>query len=361
MSGQLKQFIASSRDLWDRDEIRTAVRENFDRVVKCRTPALGAEVFSSATETRVVYHTCKSRACPSCGQRATQLWQREQWATMPDVPYAGIVLTMPNVLWPIFKINRKLLKDLPTLGAEVIKQWVKSHYGMEVMVMVVLHTFGGRLNFNPHLHILASAGGLGSDGKWHAFKFDKPELMKLWRFALMQYLTTAANLHLLPGGWTDSDPQYVLQKQSNRWWNIYVSRLQSKGHFLRYAGRYVRRPPLSERSLVAWNEESVKFWAKNHRQNSKTLTAYGAEEFLDLLQVHVPDRYRHAVRYYGLWGPRVRCESNQAIFRALGQTQYSKPFRLRWAASIWKSFGTNPLIGKDGLPLRWSHRLAPAK
>jgi hypothetical protein len=93
-------------------------------MIDCRTPALGAEVYASETEQKLVYHTCKSRACPSCGHRATQLWQREQWTALPDIPYAGIVLTMPDILWPIFQQNRHLLYDLGALGAAVVEEWV---------------------------------------------------------------------------------------------------------------------------------------------------------------------------------------------------------------------------------------------
>ena len=47
------------------------------------TDPLGAEVFASDTEERIVYHTCKSRACPSCGQQATRVWQRDQCGSFP--------------------------------------------------------------------------------------------------------------------------------------------------------------------------------------------------------------------------------------------------------------------------------------
>jgi Transposase zinc-binding domain len=113
----VKQILISTRSSWDRPATRPAVRHNFDKVTKCGTPALGAEVFASETEEKLVPHTCKVRPCPSCGHRATIQWQREQWCALPDVPYAGIVLTTPDVLWPIFQQNRHLLHDLPTLGA----------------------------------------------------------------------------------------------------------------------------------------------------------------------------------------------------------------------------------------------------
>jgi hypothetical protein len=52
----LKQILTSARNLWDRDETRPAVRENFNKVALCRTPALGAERYASETEEKLVYH-----------------------------------------------------------------------------------------------------------------------------------------------------------------------------------------------------------------------------------------------------------------------------------------------------------------
>ena len=60
----LKHILALGRPDWDRPETRPAVREAFAKVLDCGTAALGAEVFTSAHTTRVVYHTCKCRACP---------------------------------------------------------------------------------------------------------------------------------------------------------------------------------------------------------------------------------------------------------------------------------------------------------
>ena len=111
----LKAILVASRRQWDRAETRPAVRQSFARMIDCKTAALGAEVYASETERKVVPHTCKSRSCPSCGHRATELWQREQWRALPDIPYAGICLTMPDVLWTIFQQNRHLLHDLAAL------------------------------------------------------------------------------------------------------------------------------------------------------------------------------------------------------------------------------------------------------
>ena len=96
-----KQILIATRSVWDHPETRLAVRQNFDKVIKCGTLALGAEVFASQNEEKLVPHTCKARPCPSCGHRHGIQWQREQWCALPDVPYVGIVFTMPDVLWPL--------------------------------------------------------------------------------------------------------------------------------------------------------------------------------------------------------------------------------------------------------------------
>ena len=243
----LKEILASTRSLWDHDGTRPCVRINFAKVLMCRTEALGSEVYASSTEQKVVQHTCKSRSCPSCGHRATRLWQRAMWASLPDLRFAGVVLTMPDVLWPIFRRNRHLLNDLPALGASVLEEWAKDTYGVRLMILVVPHTFGRHVNFNPHLHILASAGGLRiQEDHWiSGIHFDRPSLMKRWRYAVITYLREALRRGLLQ---SDSTPQAMrdtLTCQYERWWNVDVQPCASKEHFLRYAGRYVRRPPLA--------------------------------------------------------------------------------------------------------------------
>jgi len=122
----LKRLLLATRPHWDHPGVRAEVRANFNKVLICQTSLLGAEVYASATEMKIVPHTCKSRMCPSCGYRNTLLWQRELWTLLPDIPYAGIVFTMPDVLWPIFEQNRHLLRDLPALGAAITQRHTSS-------------------------------------------------------------------------------------------------------------------------------------------------------------------------------------------------------------------------------------------
>jgi hypothetical protein len=346
----LKEILASTREIWDRPDTRPAVRANFDKVLKCRTEALGSEVYASSTEHKVVHHTCKSRACASCGRRATTLWQREMWASLPDVKFAGMVFTMPDVLWPIFQSNRPLLNDLAALGATVIQEWAKEVYGARLMILVVRHTFGRHLNFNPHLHVLASAGGLRVvDGEWiSGWQFDKKPLMTRWRYAVITYLREALRRGLLRSDVSARDMRRLLTTQYERWWNVDVQPCASKEHFLHYAGRYVRRPPLAQYRILTSTEREVSFRTNDHKLKREVITRYTLEKFIELLADHVPDHYRHAIRHFGLLGPRAKSHTFGAIFAQLGQQRRPRPRHLSWAYSIEREYGINPLLDSQG-------------
>ena len=355
----LKQILVRTRDQWDRIETRPAVRANFERVINCRTRALGAEIYASETEQKLVYHTCKSRACPSCGHRATQQWQREQLAALPDAQYTGVVLTMPDVLWPIFQRNRHLLHDLPTLGASVIQQWVKARHGVRVLIMVVQHTFGRRLNFNPHLHILVSSGGLKeSPPRWVVVpSFDKGALMSMWRYAVITYLREALQAKVVTSDLCRRDFKSLLKTQYERWWNIDIDRFKSKWQFLRYAGRYIRRPPIAQHRFAEITDREVQFWRKDLKQKQQVLTRYPIKDFVATLAEHVPDRYRHSIRYFGLLAPRSVRRTSTLLFVLLRQEKRHPARRLPWALSLRKHFGINPLADSNGQCMRWVGRL----
>jgi Transposase zinc-binding domain len=140
----LKRILSQTRPHWDREEMRSAVRKVFGKALQCRTAELGAEVYSSENHELILYHTCKSRACPSCGYRANIQWLRERWAALPDEIYKGITFTMPDVLWPVFHDNPPLVKALSPLAAKVVQARMGAKYGLRVGVIAILHTFNGQ-------------------------------------------------------------------------------------------------------------------------------------------------------------------------------------------------------------------------
>ena len=269
---------------------------------------------------------------------------------------------MPDVLWPLFQRNRNLLHGLSVLGALVLQQLARQKYGIRLMIVVIPHTFGRHLNFNCHLHILVSEGGLSEDGRgWRErAPLDKRALMPMWRDAVVTYLREAVR-----GGGLDTDMsrgalQELLTAQGKRWWNTDIKRFRSKKQFLGYAGRYARRPPIAQHRFRKIDRQEIRFVTKDTRTKRTVETTYTPAEFLATLADHIPDRYRHNIRYFGLLAPRVKGRTHDVVFALLGQERLGKPRRLRWAAFMKKSFGVDPLLDREGQRMRWTRRLPPA-
>jgi hypothetical protein len=358
-SNLLKQILVATREIWDRPGTRPAVRKNFAALLDCGTPALGWELYASEKEERRCYHRCKSRFCPSCGYRATLLWLEEQAAALPDVLYSGIVFTMPRALWNIFKRNRHLLHDLPVLGAGVIKQWMKMKYGATPLILVVPHTFGGDLKFNTHLHTLVSAGGFQeTSGCWIPdLPMNKKAIMRMWRYAVIHHLRLALAHAVLDSNLNVRDLQDLLsdayENKTRDYWIIHVDRIVSKTHFLKYAARYVRRPPIAKWRILRVSDGEVEYVVKDTKRGVLATARCTLDRFVRLLAAHVPDNYRHAIRYFGILGPRARGQMYPALFLLLGQEQQPRPQRLSWRASLLKYFGVDPMIDSFGQEMHW--------
>ena len=362
MKRPLKQILTLTRAQWDNDIGRPHVRKEFQKVVDCRTMALGAEVFASDSgEEKIVPHTCKSRVCPSCGHMNTLQWLRERWSDLPDIPYSHVTLTMPDHFWPIFQANRHLLNDLPSLGAKVIERWVKMKYGATPMLAVIPHTFGRDLKFNCHLHILMSEGGLSQQStRWVPdVQLEMRAIMRVWKYALITYLRTAYRKELVSTELKRNAFFKLLDEQYQRWWHVDCRRKRNKGQILRYAGRYARRPPVAEHRFLQADSQGVRFLTKDLKSKSTVETFYAPEEFIYRLSHHVPDRYANNIRYFGLLAPRTKGRLYDFIFFLLEQQRRSKPRRLPWALSLKKHFGVDPLVDGKGHPMQWTGRLAP--
>ena len=185
--------------------------------------------------------------------------------------------------------------------------------------------------------------------------------MPMWRYAVITLLREAARAGVLDTEMPRRELRRFLTAQYERWWNIDVKRFRSKKQFLGYAGRYARRPPIAQHRFRTVSGQEIRFVTKDTRTQKTVETAYTPAAFLAALADHVPDRYRHNVRYFGLLAPRVKCQTHDALFALLGQERLGRPRRLRWATSLQKCFGVDPLVDRKGRRIRWVRRVLPTK
>jgi hypothetical protein len=153
----------------------------------------------------------------------------------------------------------------------------------------------------------------------------------------------------------------MLGEQERRSWRIKVQSFDERGHFLQYAGRYVRRPPIAQRRIIWIGKRTVKFWYKDKKLRRRVEAECSLEEFLDRWAQHIPDPCQHAVRNFGLFAPRLLERTGSAVFLMLGQARRPRPKPRRWADSIKRDFGYDPLLDRKGNRMKWSQRLKPKR
>lgn len=204
---------------------------------------------------------------------------------------------------------------------------------------------------------MVSAGGLNpSNASWvESLEFEQREIAELWRFAVTSYLWKADQNGLLRPSATPNEFADLVLSQTQRRWNIHITRRMTKQHFLGYAGRYIRRLPLSQRRILRVSGEEVVYQSKDTRTNVLLEARCTPTAFVDLLSQHVPDHYRDSMRYFGL----LRSEQLQSVFLILGQKRRSRPPRLGWRSSLLRDFQTDPLRDSQGQTMHWVRRIRP--
>ncbi|EMZ99752.1 transposase zinc-binding domain protein, partial [Escherichia coli P0304816.1] len=133
----------------DAGGLRDIEVEAVTKMLACGTRILGVKEYNcdkpDCPHVRYVTNSCGSRACPSCGKKATDLWTATQLNRLPDCDRVHLVFTLPDTLWPVFESNRWLLNDVCRLAVENLLYAARKR-GLEPGIFCAIHTYGRRLN-----------------------------------------------------------------------------------------------------------------------------------------------------------------------------------------------------------------------
>jgi hypothetical protein len=268
---------------------------------------------------------------------------------------------MPDVLWPFFR-DRRLARLLPVLAAKTVEAWARARFSLKIGVIAIPHTFNGRLEFNAHVHVMVTAGGLETSGRWlSSVYYDVDALTKYWSRGVIRLLRASFRTGRLATNMRAEQVEQEFLRQENRWWSVKLQSLGSKEQFLRYAGRYARRPPIAQRRITGISKQEITFCAKDRRLRRQVIVRLTPKEFLAAWTQHIPERYEHAVRSFGLFAPRAIGNSAAALFSVLAQSPRRRPTPLSWNSSIKRDFGWDPLIDHKGNRMTWTRRIAAGK
>jgi hypothetical protein len=338
------------------------VRDEFNKVIECGTGALGIAIYvSEAGEELEVAFTCKSRICSSCGRKATLDWVRRMNLELPDCPYFDIMLTIRGVMWPLFKSNRDLLNALPTIAAGILQDWARKKYQADIIVIAVLHTFGGDFEFKPHLHLLVSRTGLHSTRTRLVTGIDFPLNMveSEWTHRVVDYLRDVNAGGLLQSKRTRVETAEKLDYEFGLWWKCGIRKTSNPHRYISYIARYLRRPPIANRNVVSIQNQKVVYIGKDTRTQTRKRMEVSTQEFIDRLIAQLKKRYTNSVHYFGLLSPRSKASAYIIFMALLGQRRVKRIKPMRWRSRLIVEFGRDPLADSDGNVMKWSRNVIP--
>jgi len=358
-------FFNSHRHL-----LRDSIIENVVKLLSCKTPLLGHHLYvcpKCGTEKKIP-HSCKSRFCTSCGKTATDIWVNKALKILPNVHYQHITFTMPGDYWNLFRSNRDMLKLIPKIAASIvldISRHGKKRKHYLPGIFLVIHTFGRNGKFNVHIHLSVTFGGFlikNNKVKEHYVhgSFIKESVIKaMWKYQITALLRSLFKDNKL-------QPYPAVQKHFtnlttfNRWldshyqktWNVYLQQTQKgAAAIVSYLGSYLKRPPIAETRIIAYDGNFVTFCFRDHYTHSIQQKTVSVTEFIKILIVHIPDKYFKMVRYYGFLANRVRTKYLDFFKQHIPKEN----FYLSHLRRFLNAFNRNPLLCPCGEYMRLSH------
>jgi len=289
-------------------------------LLTCRTAALGGHVdrCTSCDRIRISYNSCRDRHCPKCQSLKKAEWLEARRRHLLPIPYWHLVFTLPDSLNALALQNKRVVFNLLfETASSTLRTLARDpkHLGADIGFTAILHTWGQKLQFHPHLHCVVTGGGLGTDdGRWISVRkgfFLPVEVVGLlFRGKFLHALRQARRQGKLRGNAAaldqPSDWKRLIDHLYELHWVVYAKPpFGGPEHVFKYLGRYTHRVAIANHRLVAIEDDRVTFKLKDYADGGKrkrlTLTA---GEFIRRFLLHVLPRGFVRIRHYGLLAAR---------------------------------------------------------
>jgi hypothetical protein len=293
-------------------------------IERCRTAALGGhrDQCDRCGHQAISYNSCRNRHCPKCQTNARDKWLAARQQELLPADYYHLVFSVPHALVPLMWQNKKLLfKLLFETSAETLLEVAADpqHLGAQIGFLSVLHTWGQTLQPHPHVHCVATGGGLSPDHlRWirspNHFFLPVKVLSRVFRGKFVAGLRRAFRHNKLVffGACRSLAHEKAfsafLRTLFRQDWVVYAKRpFGGPEHVLHYLARYTHRVAISNHRLVELTDAHVTFRWKDYAHHSKRRTmTLTLEEFLRRFLQHVLPRGFPRIRYFGFLANRRR-------------------------------------------------------
>ena len=275
-------------------------------MIICNTSTLGTSVFKcpKCNNTKLVYNTCKSRFCNSCGIKYAKQRALNIESKLISGEHRHLVFTISDILWPLFLKKRDRLNFMFEAVSKTLLSWYGDKYKKENLkpgFVLTLHTFGRDDKWNVHIHCLISEFAMGNSSvkKMDFIPFDM--LRKRFQKILLDLLEKDI-------GKEEFRPikNQIYTKYNN---GFYVrakkSEFPDSSKAISYVLRYCGRPCFASYRIIDVDDNDfITFWYQRHEDDNFVVEKIHIFEFIARLIRHIPEPQFKTIRYYGFYASK---------------------------------------------------------
>lgn len=325
---------------------RKSVIENVDKMIHCGDPSFGGAMYgcSHCGKLKFVPFRCHSRFCPTCGNKYAMERTTSISFKMIPVQHRHCVFTIDENLRSFFLNDRSLLDCLFHAVESVISRMffeLNKSKNFTPGFILVLHTFGRDLKWNPHIHCLLSEGGYSNDGFWRdVHYFNYTYLRNSFRTVLLNEMESRI-------GPSFKKIKALCYKEHKDGFYVYAKPNHCDPKTVaKYIGRYLGRPVIATSRIDHYDGDFVTFHYNRHEDDKYVVETVPVMNFISRLIQHIPEKHFKMIRYDGLYARhreidhsliRIISKEKRPIFRSFN----------KWRTAILSAFGYDPLICPD--------------
>lgn len=298
-----------------------AQNKAFRAILNCRTAALGGhtDTCDECGYQRVSYNSCRNRHCPKCQTYAKEQWVEKQNQNLLNTGYFHVVFTLPDSLNSVLYQNQTVMYNLFFRAAsETLLELGnnKKFLGAKLGITTVLHTWGQRLLYHPHIHCIVTGGGLTGDGKWvysrKKFLFPIKVLSRKFRGKFMFFLKQAKLSFYSGISHLENLQEFDLFVSSlyKKDWIVYCKPpFKSAAKVVEYLGRYTHRVAISNNRILKLENGCVTFKWRDYRDSNKNKAmTVTANEFIRRFMMHILPLGFCKIRHFGILASRDKSD-----------------------------------------------------
>ncbi|HBE02488.1 MAG TPA: IS91 family transposase [Spirochaetia bacterium] len=248
------------------------------------------------------------------------------------VSYFHVVFTVPRELNNLFLWNRrKMYSLLLKMVSRTIIDSADRNLGIQPGMLEVLHTWGQKLDFHPHVHCIVYGGGL-SNNKWISSKKDfyihVKKFSRLFRGKFLAALKKMSKSGGLRNPEKDPTPfsfeQFIplAKEMYKKEWVVYSKKpFGGPEQVLKYLSRYTHRVAISNYRLKDISGGNITFTWKDYRTGKRKVMKLPAREFMRRFLLHVLPRGFVKIRCCGFLNNRIKKVQLAVCRKELGACQ----------------------------------------